>query len=241
MVVLKDYNPQSEINGLGRLGSCSLSLQAHNNSLTWNVSVMKNAGKSSGILTFGSNESGPLDDEQIKSIKEKIENQTTGGNRGSIIVANSPGNFEKFSMNSQEMDFIEGTVQRAIEICNALDYPPYLLGLNGATFNNQDAAKLALYENSAIPKTKRIYSSLSKFISRKYDIDFKIECDITKVEAMAPRFAQKNDNILKQYTSNAITLNECREKLGYDEDAVNGDLYHGDIARNNNIQDVIPT
>jgi HK97 family phage portal protein len=236
VIHLRTYNPQSDYDGLSRLGSCALAIEGHNNALGWNNSIMQNAGKSSGMLSFGHNEAGSLDPEAIKSIADKIKNQTTGKNRGSILVSNAPAKFEKFNMTSQEMDFIEGIVQRAIDICNALDYPPYLLGLNGATFNNQAEAKLSLYENSAIPKTKRIYNSIATFISLKYGIDFRIECDISKVEAMAPRYAEKNDNVLKQYTSNAITLNEAREKLGYEEDPAQGSLYYGDFNRGNSNQ-----
>jgi HK97 family phage portal protein len=232
-VVLRTYNPSSDLKGLSRLGSCALSVQGHNNSLSWNNSVMENAGKSSGILSFGDNEAGSLDPEQIKVISDKLKLQTTGKNRGSILVSNSPAKFEKFNMTSQEMDFIEGTVQRSIEICNALDYPPYLLGLNGATFNNQAEAKLSLYENSAIPKVEAIYESISQFFSLKYKIDFQVCPDVSRVEAMAPRYAEKNDNIIKQYTSNVIRLNEAREKLGYEEDSANGDLFFSDFVRSN--------
>lgn len=237
MVIFRTYNPSSEVEGLSRLGSCALSIEGHNNALTWNNSVMKNAGKSSGMLSFGHNESGSLDAEAIKSIADKLKYQTTGKNRGSILVANAPAKFEKFNMTSQEMDFIEGIIQRAIEICNALDYPPYLLGLNGATFNNQDAAKLALYENSAIPKTKRIYKNIAKFISRKYDINFEIAVDLADVEAMAPRYEMRNDATLKQYTANVITLDEAREKIGYEEAPEGqGSLFYGDFNRSNTNQ-----
>ena len=169
----------------------------------------------------------------IKLISDKIKNQTTGKNRGSFLVSNSPAKFDKFNMTSQEMDFIEGTVQRSIEICNALDYPPYLLGLNGATFNNQAEAKLSLYENSAILKVDALYKSIAQFFSLKYNIKFEICPDVSRVEAMAPRYAQKNENILKQYSNNVIRLNEAREKLGYEDDNVNGDLFYSDFVRTN--------
>jgi HK97 family phage portal protein len=232
MAINKNYNPNSEINGLSRLGSCSLSIQGHNESLGWNAMVMKNSGKPSGMLSFGHNEAGSLDSAQIANIKKSIVSQTTRSKNGSILVSNAPAKFEKFSMTSQEMDFIEGTIQRAIEICNALDYPSYLLGLNGATFNNQAEAKLSLFENSAIPKTQEIYDTISRFLSRKYDIDFKIELCVDKVEAMAPRYAEKNDTYIKQYVSNIIPLDEVREKLGYEPaPAGDGDLYYAEIAR----------
>lgn len=235
LIILRSYNPVSDITGLSRLASCGFSIQTHNESLKWNHEVVKNSGKPSGIVSFDGEKGGTLDEEQIKALQNKLDNKTTGSNRGKFLVMNSPAKFEKMSFTSQEMDFIEGTVQRSIEICNALDYPPYLLGFTGATFNNQSEAKLSLYENSAIPKYELIVSSISDYYSRRYNVNFEIKLDISRVDAMAPRFQQKNDNIINQYKNNIITLNEAREPLGYEPRKTDGDLFYSDINRNNNI------
>ena len=233
MVIYKTYNPLSETNALSRLQSCALSIDGHNEALKHNNSVMQNAGKISGIVTFGEKEGGgSLSPEAVKALGKRISEQTTGSKKGSILVANTPGKFEKFAMTPQEMDFINGIVQRATDICNALDYPPYLLGFTGATFSNQAEAKLSLYENSAIPKANSLYSSIATFLNRKYDIDFSVELDLIKVPAMAPRFKEMNESIIMQYEKNIITHNEVREELRHEP--VNdgtGDLYFADFSR----------
>ena len=135
-------------------------------------------------------------------------------------------------MTAQEMDFIEGIVQRAIDICNALDYPPYLLGFTGATFSNQDEANIALYRNSAIPKFNRLFSAKASFLSRKYDIDFEIIPDLEKIPAMASVFERMNKTLIEQYKCNILTLNEIRKKLNHTEmTGVMGELFYSDIAR----------
>lgn len=239
MVICRNYNPLSEIDGLSSLTPAALSIDGHNNALKWNNTVMKNSGKISGILTFGNKDgAGSLKEGQMEALSKKIQEQTTGNQNGSIMVANNPGTFEKFSMTPQEMDFINGIVQRAIDICNALDYPPYLLGFTGATFSNQGEAKLSLYENSAIPKAESLYNSISTFLNRKYDIDFSVKLDLVKVPAMAPRFEQMNDSILKQWEKNVINHKEVREKLNHeDADDGNGDLYFDDFSSNNSQND----
>jgi phage portal protein BeeE len=195
---------------------------------------MQNAGKISGILTFGEKEGGgTMSNDALDDLYEKISQRTTGSNKGKILVSNNPGKFEKFALTPQEMDFINGIVQRATDICNALDYPPYLLGFTGATFSNQAEAKLSLYENSAIPKANSLYSSISTFLNRKYDIDFSVELDLIKVPAMAPRFKEVNDSIIQQYEKNIINHNEVREELHHEP--VNdgtGDLYFADFSKN---------
>lgn len=234
LVIYKTYNPISEINSSSRLKSCALSIDGHNQALKHNNSVMKNAGKVSGILTFGNDAgAGSMRPEQIDDLYKKLTQRTTGSNKGSILVANNSAKFEKFSLTPQEMDFLNGLVQRAIDICNSLDYPPYLLGFTGATYANQAEAKLSLFENSAIPKMDRLYKNITTYLNRKYDIDFKVELDLLKVPAMAPRFKEQNDNILSQWEKNVINHNEVRDKLQYEEAADDtGDLYFADFSRN---------
>ena len=231
MVILRCYNPLSEIEPLSRLTPAALSIDGHNEAMKHNNEVMKNAGKVSGILTFDNKDGGGgMKNEQIQDLYKKITERTTGSNKGKILIANNGAKFERFALTPQEMDFLAGIVQRSTDICNDLDYPPYLLGFTGATFSNQDAAKLSLYENSAIPKLNRINTAISTFISRKYDIDFTIELDLLNVPAMAPRFTEMNDNVIKQFEKNIITQNEAREKLHMDE-LPEGELFFGDFNR----------
>ncbi len=238
MVLYKTYNPLSEVNGLSRLSAAGLSIDGHNAALEWNNEVMQNSGKISGIFSFDKADGNSISNEQVMELEKKIHQKTTGKNRGRVLVSNSSGRFEKMAVTSQEMDFIAGIVQRATDICNALDYPPYLLGFVGATFNNQAEAKLSLFENSAIPKTNHFYGNIAKFLSRKYDVRFEIKTDITQVEAMAPRFKEKNDNILAQWEKNVIDQNETREMLGHEEKKGGTDLYFGDFSSNQNNQNI---
>lgn len=233
LVLYKTYNPLSDVNSLSRLGACSLSIDGHNQALKHNNSVMENAGKISGILTFDNKDgAGGLKPAQLDELYKKITQRTTGANKGSILVSNNPGKFERFSLTPQEMDFLEGLIQRAIDICNSLDYPPYLLGFNGATFNNQAEAKLSLFENSAIPKTQRLYNNITTYLNRKYDINFSVELDIVKVPAMAPRFKEQNDNILNQWEKNVIRHGEVREMLHHEpSNDGTADAYFSDFIK----------
>jgi HK97 family phage portal protein len=238
LVLYRTYNPTSDVNGLSRLAAAGLSIDGHNGALEWNNSILKNAGKPSGMLSALDKDGAGMSPEQIQQLMQKLNIQSTGKNRGKIAVFNSPMKFEKFSMNSQEMDFISGIVQRATDICNALDYPPFLLGFVGSTFNNQAEAKLSLYENSAIPKAQHFYGNLAKFLSRKYDVNFKIKTDISAVDAMAPRFAEKNDSIIKQWEKNVIDQNEARKMLGHEKVTGGDGLYFGDFGGNQNINNI---
>ncbi len=233
-ILFKTYNPFSEVDGLSRLSAAGLSIDGHNGALEWNNSILKNAGKPSGMLSNMATDGVQLDPEQLKNLIERVNVQTTGKNRGKILVINNPMKFESFSMNAQEMDFITGIVQRATDICNALDYPPFLLGFVGSTFNNQAEAKLSLFENSAIPKTQHFYANIAKFLSRKYDVNFKIKTDVSTLDAMAPRFAEKNASIITQFEKNVIDQNEAREMLGHEPKAAGNDLFFGDFGGNQN-------
>ena len=51
---------------------------------------------------------------------------------------------------------------------------------------------------------------------------------------MAPRFAEKNDNILKQWEKNVIDQNETREMLGHEPLSGGDALFFGDFGGNQN-------
>lgn len=229
MVILKTYNPLKEYEGLSMLTPCGLSVDGHNNALKWNAQVMGNSGKNQGVLSFPEAD---YDKEQLDAIVEKIREKTTGSKNGSWIVTNGSVNVEKFNMTAQEMDFIEGIVQRAIDICNALDYPPYLMGFTGATFSNQEEANIALYRNSAIPKFNRMFGAIASFFSRKYDINFEIIPDLEKIPAMAAVFAEMNKTVIDQFKANILQLNEVREKLKHEPlKGIYGEMFYSDIAK----------
>ena len=233
-VTYRSYNPLSETRGLSSLASAGLSVDGHNRALEWNNSIMENSGKPSGMLSFNNPDGAQLTPEQLDKLEKKMREKTTGKNRGRILVSNNPAKFDKFSMTSQEMDFIAGIVQRATDICNALDYPPYLLGFVGATFNNQAEAKLSLYENSAIPKFELAWGTIAAFLSKKYDIDFQIKPDLKQVVALAPRFEQMNKNLLDQWKLNVIDQNEIRDELGYESKSGGDDLFYDDFRKPSN-------
>ncbi|MCM8525684.1 MAG: phage portal protein [Lentisphaeraceae bacterium] len=229
LVILKTFNPINETEGLSMLTPCGLSIDGHNNALKWNAQVMANGGKPQGMVSI---EDGGLEPEQMDALAEKIQQGTSGAKRGSWLVSNGKAKVEKFSLTAQEMDFIEGIVQRAIDICNALDYPPYLLGFTGATFSNQDEANIALYRNSAIPKFNRMFGAIASFFSRKYDINFEIIPDLEKIPAMASVFAEMNKSIIDQYKSNILQLDEAREKLNHEPlKGIHGEMFYSDIAK----------
>jgi len=118
MVILRCYNPLSEIQPLSRLTPAALSIDGHNEAMKHNNSIMKNAGKISGILTFGSEDgAGAISPEGLANIKQKLTEMTTGSEKGSILVSNNPGKFEKFALTPQEMDFLNGLVDSFYSNC----------------------------------------------------------------------------------------------------------------------------
>ena len=55
---------------------------------------------------------------------------------------------------------------------------------------------------------------------------------------MAPRFAEKNNNILAQWEKNVIDQNETRIMLGHEKKSGGNDLFFGDfgISQNNDTE-----
>ncbi len=220
LIDLRMFNPLSDIDGLSAFVPAGLSIDSHTEANKYNKQIVQNGAKPSGMITLQDTEnSGMLDEAEIKNLTDRIRQKLARDN-GGIFVSDMPAKFESINFSNSEMDWLNGIKSNAIAICNALDYPPHLLGLESTTFNNAAEAKLELYENSAIPKAQEMYDAISAYYSRKLDMDIEFKVDIKSIIALAPRFKEIRAEAREDFKSGIISQNEAREEQGREE--ING-------------------
>src|SRR5258708_15633029 len=77
------------------------------------------------------------------------------------------------SMSPMELDWIESETKGDRDIARAFfNFPPFLLGLADATFDNQDAAKRFLYTDIVFPIMDMFENSLNMWLTPRYGGDF---------------------------------------------------------------------
>jgi HK97 family phage portal protein len=219
------FNPVSDTCGLSSIVPAGLSIDSHTEANKYNKQIVSNGAKPSGMISIQNDEnSGHLDESQIKDLQDRIKQKLQSDN-GGIMFMNANAKFEPINFSNAEMDWLNGIKANAIAICNALDYPPHLLGLESTTFNNAAEAKLELYENSAIPKAEEMYDTLSAFYSRKLGMDIEFKINVKNIVALAPRFKEMAEQARENFKSGLITQNEGRDLIGYEETPLGDDIF----------------
>ena len=143
-----------------------------------------------------------------RSKKQGVEN--TGNNLeilegydlGVINVASDP----------KEALVLEQRIQCATEICGALGFPPFLLGINNATYQNAKEAKKGLWENCVIPRLDKLEAGFQWFIVDSFGEGLYIKYNIDHIDAIQEDKLFRGKAI-KEFAG-MITINEARVKAG---------------------------
>jgi HK97 family phage portal protein len=218
------YDPLNDINGLSSVRSAGLPIDGHTGGLKWNKSLVENGGKFSGIASIQDAESGQqMSSEQLQTLERKFNEKSKSV--GSWMVSDAPIKLESMGLTATEMDWLNGIKAYAIGIANSLDYPPYLLGLESTTFNNQAEAKMDFYESSVLPKANDIYGRLSAFYSRKLGMEVEFRLNLDKIIALVPRMLERSSIAGQQFKDGLISQNEARDIIGMEETPFGEDLF----------------
>lgn len=188
----------------------------------------------------------PLVPEETQQLqKEFMQFGIMGGQRKAIIT-DANLKLQSVGFDVKQLQLLEGEIQDAKEICDGLNYPPYLLGLVDAKFDNQDIAERALYTNSIIPDS----DSDDEQWGELFNLDaqgLKITTDFSHLPALQENVTEQgkgrwymNQALLIEWLQDGITYNRWRELLG--EDTVPGmDIYYSDMVKLGRINPPSPT
>jgi len=211
---LTSYAPlreNSDGRGLSPVRAAWLSVLTHNESARWNLSLIKNGAKPTGVLT--SEESLTID--QVTDLRATLEqNQQGTRNAGKPMLLGGGLDWQSISLSPTELGYLEGKNSVARDIATVLGVPPNLLNLPGDnTYNNVAEAKLALYEETIIPRAKQIVEDFNRWLLPLFGPDLCLEIDEDEIPALAPKRAEKWNSVM---ASTIHTINERRELLGFE-------------------------
>lgn len=220
-------------------------------SLNSRGSMIRNRGpqwlltNDSGDPESGSMPLDPIDKDNL--YKDFLQFGTMNGQRKAIIT-DAKLKLQTVGFDVKQLQLLEGELQDAKQICDGLNYPPYLLGLVDAKFDNQDIAERALYTNSIIPDSDSDDEQWSElFQLDKQAVPLMISTDFSHLPALQENVTEMgkgrwymNQALLIEWLQDGITYNRWRELLG--EDTVSGmDIYYSDMVKSGRINPPAPT
>ena len=177
----KNYNPSHDIYGRSPIEAAKVAIQLHNKTTDWNHSLLKHGARPSGALLF-KDQNTYLTQEQFERIREQFTSAYTNScNVGKPLLLECGLDWKDISIKPKDMDFIESKNMAAREIALAFGVPPQLLGIQGDnTYNNIQASRLSLWEETIIPILDKIEGGFTRIISLLIQQEVNVQFDKEK-------------------------------------------------------------
>lgn len=238
------YLPDSKLHGL------QSAIENFIASLTSRGSLVTERGPQ-WILTNDQSDTGdaglfPLDPKQKEELQNDWRKHGIGVGQRKAIITDAKLKLQTVGFDVAQLKLLEGELQDAKMICDGLNYPPYLLGLVDAKFDNQQIAERGLYTNSIIPDVESENEQWAEIFGLR-QLGLKIVTDFSHLPAMQENIAEQgkgrfymNQGLLIEFLNNQITANRWRILLG--EDTVAGDdlFYWQKLQQTGMIFGVVP-
>lgn len=176
----------------------------------------------------------PIDKKVKKKMDQDFRRYGLMGGQDKAIITDAKIKLQTAGFDAQQLRLLENEVQDAKFIADGLNFPPYLLGLVDAKFDNQDIAERNMYSNAIIPDAESEAQQWTELFGLS-ETDLYVVFDYNHVPALQKNMKEQgqgrlamNQALLIEWENNLLTWNRWQELIG--EDTVVGmDLYYSDM------------
>jgi HK97 family phage portal protein len=207
---IKLFNPLNDWYGMSPIEAGAYALDQNNESMAWMQALLQNSARPSGALTV--KDSGTLSDENFNRLKAQIEEQYSGSiNAGRPMLLEGGLDWQQMGLSPDDMSIIETKFSSARDVALAFGVPPQLLGIPGDnTYANYAEARLAFWEDTALPLLDMIVNDWNNWLGSLYGVEIRPDVDgIPAIAEKRLRMWQMAD------ASQDLTINERRALKGY--------------------------
>ena len=215
---LKLFNPLNDWYGMSPIEAGAYALDQNNESMAWMQALLQNSARPSGALTV--KDGGTLADENFNRLKAQIEEQYSGSvNAGRPMLLEGGLEWQQMGLSPSDMGIIESKFASSRDVALAFGVPPQLLGIPGDnTYANYAEARLAFWEDTALPLLDMIVHDWNAWLGALYGVTIKPDVDAI------PAIAEKRLSMWQMADqSKDLTINERRALKGY------GPIEGGDV------------
>ena len=211
------FHPLDDWMGLSPLAAAAECVDLWNATTTWNYNLLAKGGTPTIALKVEANKDGSfpkLTPQQKDQITTSFESKFSGPKGKRAIVLDGGLTMERLALSPKEMDWLQARHTSARDVCTALGFPAQLLGIPGDnTYSNYQEARLAFWEDTAIPLMLAFYSAVSNFVAEATG-GAELRPDLDSIPALVRKRAETWDKV---NASEFLTVNEKRVALGYEE------------------------
>ena len=208
---IKTFNPLDDWYGLSPMEPAEYSIEQYNECIKWNKSLLENGARPCGALVVKQS----MSDDTYNRLKNDIDDAFRGSeNSGRYMILEGGVEWKEMGCTPKDMDYIETKNSAARDIAMAFSIQPQLLGIKGdATYNNMSEARMTFWEDTVLPITNLILSSIAKWISQSNNRNIVIEPDLDTISSLTEQ-RQKTWEVVNK--SEFVSKEEKRESLGFE-------------------------
>ena len=209
----RTFNPLDPYWGMSPIEAAAWSIDQHNAASEWNQQQLQNQAVPPGALKVDKT----LTEDQYNRLKIDIEAQTGPQNARKPLLLENGAEWTTMGLSPLEMDWLAGKKMSGQDIAGAFGVPTQVIPIEGSqTFANFEQARLALYEDTALPLLENFINTFEHWILWRYPDGDKINIEpmLDDVPALATRRKEKWDAV---QTAEFLTYNEKRKALGLEE------------------------
>jgi hypothetical protein len=168
---LKLFNPLDDWYGMSPIEAGAYSIDQHNEAMAWMQALLQNSARPSGALVVSNGNT--LSDDNFQRLKAQIEEQYSGsGNAGRPMLLEGGLDWKAMGLSPTDMGIIESKYSSARDVALALGVPPQLLGIPGDnTYSNYAEARLAFWEDTALPMLDYIIQDWNAWLAAPYGVE----------------------------------------------------------------------
>lgn len=218
------------VEGLGPLQVLAAEISADNKATEFVGALLANHAMPGSVIEV---QTAIPDEDEMKLIKASFMRDFGGARRGEPAVIDKGSKITPMSFTLQELEFTALRNVSESRISAALRVPAILaglqVGLEAGIKATTDELRAMFAEQTLVHHWRRFEDAWSNQIAPEFGVSIVCAFDLTKVRALAVQAAAELDRIRDAYVNGALTKNEYREALGFD-DRPDGDVYVFGIA-----------
>ena len=174
------------------------------------IGILSNEGKDvAGLL--------PIEQKEKDTIQTQFQKYGLSSTQSQVIITNASLKWQSMTFPTKDLMLFEETEDATIQIADAYDVPPDLLGATGSkkTYQNVLEAKKSLYQDAIIPESTVFAEAFTNWLLKGTGLKFKIYFDHLEVfqkskKEEADGIKSITDSITVLYEKKLITMEEAR-------------------------------
>lgn len=207
-----DYGAGRELYGMSPIKAALYNLSASNDGTKSQAARFQNGGLD-GMLGVKDAKS----EEQIKSLKLQLQQQSGTDKSGRLLITSSELDYVRFGLSPADLQILQTVTWNLRTFCNIYAVDPKLLDpTTGNTYNNMREAYASMYNRAIIPVMSELVEGLNNWLVPRYQTGGEKLLLVADTSGIQELQKDKQQQAGWLRLADYLTPNEKRVEMGYE-------------------------